>query len=289
MARTLGPTNANTFLCFHEILWLSDCPDEFKPHKYNRYVDDCSPAFKSKENTNNKYPEYLNKKYKSIYSIAEYVQNYKLPFLDIRITRGEGLLTTDVYRKYTDLSLFFDYFVPMLLMINSIKILLHRACHTCRTWQYFHEELEKIREYFYMNSYHKDLLDKHIYRFLSSKFVNSINKTIVNQIKYINLPFLGHFIYQLRNTLSNLPGHHIRDINFKSIFVNRNSRGSLFKGTDSISVPLCLNVVYCFKCPDCMSQHVGSTCHNLKIRISENKGVPDRTNTRITRPIFFKN
>ena len=49
MGSPLGPTLANLFLCYHESAWLSDCPSDFKPIKYNRYVDDCFLFFKSKE------------------------------------------------------------------------------------------------------------------------------------------------------------------------------------------------------------------------------------------------
>ena len=40
MGSPLGPTLANGFLCFHEQIWLNECPDEFKPAYYRRYVDD---------------------------------------------------------------------------------------------------------------------------------------------------------------------------------------------------------------------------------------------------------
>ena len=30
----LCPTLANAFLCFHEEVWLNECPDEFKPAYY---------------------------------------------------------------------------------------------------------------------------------------------------------------------------------------------------------------------------------------------------------------
>ena len=36
----LGPTLANVFLCYHEKIWLQNCPSEFKPVNYRRYVDD---------------------------------------------------------------------------------------------------------------------------------------------------------------------------------------------------------------------------------------------------------
>ena len=39
MGSPLGPTLANTFLCYHEKSWLDKCPEEFKPVFYRRYVD----------------------------------------------------------------------------------------------------------------------------------------------------------------------------------------------------------------------------------------------------------
>ena len=78
------------------------------------------------------------------------------------------------------------------------------------------------------------------------------------------------------------------NINFKFIFVNRNTIGSLFRVKDPLPTSLCSNVVYCFRCPDCMSRYLGSTTRNLKIRIAEHMGVSFRTGTQITNPSFSK-
>ena len=40
MGTPLGPTLANVFLCYHEKGWPQNCPSEFKPVIYRRYVDD---------------------------------------------------------------------------------------------------------------------------------------------------------------------------------------------------------------------------------------------------------
>ena len=40
MGSPLGPTLANIFLSYHESSWLKDCPKDFKPVYYKRYVDD---------------------------------------------------------------------------------------------------------------------------------------------------------------------------------------------------------------------------------------------------------
>ena len=33
-------TLANIFLCYHKSNWMKDCPKDFKPVYYKRYVDD---------------------------------------------------------------------------------------------------------------------------------------------------------------------------------------------------------------------------------------------------------
>ena len=45
MGSPLSPTLANAF--FHEQIWLNECPDEFKPVYYRRYVDDIFVLFRS--------------------------------------------------------------------------------------------------------------------------------------------------------------------------------------------------------------------------------------------------
>ena len=48
MGSPLGPTLANFFLCYHEKIWLENCPSEFKPVIYRRYVDETFLLFRSK-------------------------------------------------------------------------------------------------------------------------------------------------------------------------------------------------------------------------------------------------
>ena len=47
MGSPLGPTLANAFLCHFEKQWLSDCPQDFFPNIYRRYVDDIFVTFNS--------------------------------------------------------------------------------------------------------------------------------------------------------------------------------------------------------------------------------------------------
>ena len=64
--------------------------------------------------------------------------------------------------------------------------------------------------------------------------------------------------------------------------------GSLFPVKDSLCDALCANVIYQFKCPSeaCMASYVGSTNRALQDRISEHKGVSNRTGQLLSSPKF---
>ena len=65
MALPLGPTLANSFICHSEKLWLKECPSQFKPVVYRRYVDNIFVLFKSKEHLK-LFLNYMNSKYENI-------------------------------------------------------------------------------------------------------------------------------------------------------------------------------------------------------------------------------
>ena len=86
MGSPLGPTLANLFMSYHEQIWLDECPLEFKPKFYRRYVDD---IFILGENIEHivKFKEYLNSKHQNINFTSELECNGKSPFLDNLIDR----------------------------------------------------------------------------------------------------------------------------------------------------------------------------------------------------------
>ena len=59
MGSPLGPTMANVFLSFHEMKWLEQCPNKFKPVFYRRYVDYIFVLFESAEHLS-KFHAYLS-------------------------------------------------------------------------------------------------------------------------------------------------------------------------------------------------------------------------------------
>ena len=79
MGSPLGPTLANVFLCHHEEKWLNDCPNNFKPVFYKRYVDDIFVLFKKSEYVQ-LFVNYMNNKHKNISFSYEAEKDGAIPF-----------------------------------------------------------------------------------------------------------------------------------------------------------------------------------------------------------------
>ncbi|KAG1652534.1 hypothetical protein GQR58_026230 [Nymphon striatum] len=99
MGLPLGPTMANIFMCFHEENWLENCPAQFKPVLYRRYVDDTFLLFKSESHTT-QFLNYLNTKHPNIKFTMEKESQNNISFLDINIHKALNFQTS-IHRKPT--------------------------------------------------------------------------------------------------------------------------------------------------------------------------------------------
>ena len=113
MGSPLGPPLVNAFLCFHEKKWLEQCPEEFKPVYYRRYVKDIFVLFRPRDHLI-KFRDYLNKCDPNMKFSFEEEQNGKLPFLDIEVSRERNKFVATVYRKPTFSGVYthFSSFLP---------------------------------------------------------------------------------------------------------------------------------------------------------------------------------
>ena len=74
MGSCLGPTLANIFMCHMEKKWLNECPADFKPLMYKRYVDDTFLVFERNDQIP-RFLEYLNTRHNNIEFTAEVEDN----------------------------------------------------------------------------------------------------------------------------------------------------------------------------------------------------------------------
>ena len=59
MGSPLGPLFTNIFLASHERSCLANCPSEFKPLLFRRYIDDCFVVFSFRHHVR-PFLDYLN-------------------------------------------------------------------------------------------------------------------------------------------------------------------------------------------------------------------------------------
>ena len=128
MGSPFGPTLANVFLCHFEEQWMSDCPIDYKPISYRRYVDDTFLLFSSELHVT-KFLNYMNSKHRNIKFTVEREENNSLSFLDIKIFRDGGKFQTSVYRKSTFSGVLtnFESILPISPKYNLVSTLLHRC------------------------------------------------------------------------------------------------------------------------------------------------------------------
>ncbi|KAG1698807.1 hypothetical protein GQR58_005637 [Nymphon striatum] len=241
MGLPLGPTMVNIFMCFHEENWLDNCPAQFKPVLYRRYVDDTFLLFKSESHTT-QFLNYLNTKHPNIKFTMEKESQNNISFLDINIHKALNFQTS-IHRKptFTGLGLSFFSFCPKFFKINAIKTLIYRAYHLCSDYTSLNSEFNFLHIFFSQNGFPSHLVHKNINHFLSKIYnsnpINLSSTSTSDKTLFISLPYFG-------------PQY----------------KDKLPKDVQS-------SIIYKFRCPQsCGSEYVGLTSRAFFTRVSEHLG-----------------
>ena len=221
MGSPLGPTLANVFLCYHEKIWLQNCPSEFKPVIYRRYVDDTFLLFRSKHHIE-KFRNYWNRQHKNIRFTSEIENENSIRFLDVKISSGNNKLTTSVYRKPTFRRVFTNFGS---FILNSYKYnllwftLLHRAFKLCSNFELFHQEIDKLKTIFENNGYPKSFVGLCIKKYLDKVFIKKevVLKASKKELICV-LPLTGNKSPQLGTRLVNFIEINLKFCKVKVIF-----------------------------------------------------------------------
>ena len=231
MGSPLGPTLANVFMCHHEQIWIANCPSEFKPILYRRYVDDTFLLFRSPDHVP-LFLEYLNTKHPAIKFTSDLEKDKTIPFLDILIKHNHDTFSTSVYRKPTFTGLFtpFSSFVPLRFKVNLVRILVYRIYKICSSYQAIHIELERLKSILLLNGYPLHFISDNIRSALHYLVAPKKQETATcaKKILYLSLPFTGKHGLDLRNKLLKLFRHHYPQLDLRIIFKPSLRIGSLF-------------------------------------------------------------
>ena len=287
MGSPLGPTLANIFLCHHESQWLTNCPSQFTPLVYKRYVDDTFTAF-SDPSHYNLFLNYLNSKHPNIKFTLEPASNQTIPFLDCLVTHTNSF-KTQVYRKptFTGLAINFNSFIYSKFKINSIRTLIHRAYHVSSTFSLFNKEISFLRDLYKNNGYPAHLLDKYVKLFLNNIFSPKTPIPTVPKRKfYISLPFYGSISETAYLHLFRTLSSHFTHLNFQPVPKTSTTIGSFFRSKDRVPDELQADVIYQYTCGGCKSAYVGSTHRRSLERFSEHLGISHRTKKPLNSPPF---
>ena len=148
MGSPLGPTLATAFLCHFEKNWLNECPSQFKPVVYKRYVDDIFVLFKSKEHLK-LFVNYMNSKHRNIKFTFETEDSNNFSFLDVKITRQNKRFVTSIFRKATFSGVFTNYDTYRIGLIHTLLFWFFKICSSMEN---FHIEVELLRSIFKFNN-----------------------------------------------------------------------------------------------------------------------------------------
>ena len=288
MGSPLGPTLANAFLSYYEIKWLSDCPLDFKPTVYKRYVDDTFLLFRSPDHIP-QFLEYLNSKHPNIEFTSEKENNNKLSFLDISVEKNGGSFRTSVYRKptFTGLTTKFSSSIPFQYKINLIATLVTRAYRICYDYVNLHLELEYLKKTLKLNGFPVALFERITGRQLS-KLISPSNKpvTVNRALVYFPIQYHGKHSYSIRNKLVKLLSEFYPQVKVRVIFKCNNTLQRFFRFKDRLPDALQSNLVYFYECGRCTATYLGQTKRLLRVRIADHQGRSFRTNYPLSKPPF---
>ena len=151
----------------------------------------------------------------------------------------------------------------------------------------FHEEVQFLKDYFQKNNYNLDTFYSILRCFLSGKRTETpIKYDVPKMIKYIKLPFYGKPSYNFRKAISHSLRSKFPAIDFRFIFTNSYTIGSLFKIKDRIPDSVRSNIIYQFDCPSCGARYLGCSARAFKCRTLEHIGKSFRTGNFLNRMPF---
>ena len=216
----------------------------------------------------------------------------KLAFLDVLVTRIEGVFSTSLYRKPTCSGLYSHYksFMPDTYKKGLVYTLLHRAFVLCSSWAKFHEEVVFLKEIFMRNSYPCHFFDKCVKTFLDKMFITKkVYLTVPQKELSICLPFLGKQSLELKSKLIRFSSKYFPTCRIKVVFKCKNRLKNFLVFKDRIPLNVRSHLLYRYTCSGCNAIYIGKTKRHYLVRVFEHLGISMRTHKKFTYNANYKN
>ena len=279
MGNPLGPTMANIFMCNFEQKWLANCPTEFKPLVYKRYVDDIFVLFREKHNLQ-QFKDYFNNCHENIEFTDDTEKDNHLAFLDIKIYRENNKFLTSIYRKPTFTGLYsnFTSLIPMEYKKGLVSTLLFRLYSVCANWSIFSLELSKLKNILIANGYPLTFIEERLRIFLDKIHQPKNTKEAQDSnLLQITLPFLGKMSLKIKREITKAIRTNIPSCRLRVVFTSKRRIANFFSFKDPIPVSIQSHLVYKVTCDDCNAIYYGLTDRHYKVRSYDHMGKSIRT------------
>ena len=140
-------------------------------------------------------------------------------------------------------------------------------------------EISFLRRFFIINEFPQKLINCIFRDKIENLSRSSLPIPTVNREPfYAKFPYISpHINKAINSEISQLMNRFYPQKKLHIIFSNSFSVGSFFKFKDKVPDQLRSNIVYLYSCLHCNATYVGETTRHLRTRISEHRGVSNRT------------
>ncbi len=231
---------------------------------------------------------YLNQQHRNMEFTCEFETNGLLPFLDVSVFRSGLQFCTSLYRKPTFSGVYtnFDSFSPDYYKFGLMYTLLCRAYNICSSFEFFHNEIVKIKSFLQKNGYPLPLIDVCVSKFLNKLFCASPvrSPTVPGKPVSLVIPYTGSLSLVVKNRVQILLRRLLPQVSGRIVLKPSLRLSIFFPFKDKIPHELRSLVVYKFSCSNCNITYVGKSKRHLKTRACEHAGLSDRTGIILKSP-----
>ena len=166
-----------------------------------------------------------------------------------------------MYHKsiFSRLYLKWDSFVPKEYKRGLVNCLVHRAWKICSSYEYFHQELDYIKDTLTSNGYPVNYVDSCINNFLKKQFQISDNMNIFGpekKVVFLSLPYIGIQSIKLKRQLHRVIDKVAPCIKLNVVFVPLCKLNRLCKLKCKIPLLCKSGLVYKVRCSECNEFYV---------------------------------